>query len=172
MKISKTPGGSPLARGNRPQKGWQLSDALREQVAACAREDAARGVYMGPAFLRLRKAEVETVAPNRAALKNAVEAENGKALREAREADERWLRLLSGGRYRVKRQSGGTGSAVHILDENGEEILTYTAGAGWQEKASQAENQVHSALKMAYFDAYHAARKELPAARGGLEANA
>lgn len=164
--------GTSPARKTGPRKEWELSGPLREEIAACAREDAARGVYMGPAFLRLRQAEVETVAPDRAALERAIHIDNARAEKEAREADERWLRLLSGERYRVKRQSRGAGSAIHVLDESGDEIMTYTAGAGWQRKESKAENRVHSALKMAYLDAYRAARKELPAAQGGLETEA
>lgn len=160
MELSKiTPGGriSP-ARKTGARKRWELSDSLRERIAACAREDAAQGVYMGPEFLCLRKAEAESVAPDRAALERAIDTSNARAKREAREADERWLRLLSGDRYRVKRQSQGTGSAIHVLDENGDEILTYTAGVGWQKKESKAENQVHGILKAVYLDAYRAAR--------------
>ena len=150
MELSKiTPGGriSP-ARKTGARKRWELSDTLRERIAACAREDAAQGVYMGPEFLCLRKAEAESVAPDRAALERAIDTNNARAKREAREADERWLRLLSGDRYRVKRQSQGTGSAIQ----------TYTAGVGWQKKESKAENQVHGILKAVYLDAYRAAR--------------
>ena len=174
MEVPRTAAGAGALKARKAggQKEWTLSEPLEERIAALAREDAARGVYMGPKFLRLRKAEVETVAPDRAALERAVDSENQKALREAREADERWLRLLSGERYRVRRQSRGAGSAIHVLDENGDEILTYTAGVGWQKKGSKAENRVHSALKMAYLDAYRAARKKLPTAQSGLDTEA
>lgn len=174
MKIETTgPGrGSSPAGKSGTRKEWKLSRSLEEEIAVCAREDAARGIYMGARFLRLRRAEVETAAPDRAALEKAIDTQNQRALREVREADQRWLRLLSGGRYQVKGQSSGEGSAIHVLDENGDEILTYTAGVGWQKKASRAENQVHSTLKAVYFDAYRTARKELLAARGGLEAEA
>ena len=43
-----------------------MSDALREQIAGYAREDAAQNVYMGNKFLALRKSEVAKVAPDRA----------------------------------------------------------------------------------------------------------
>ena len=170
MKIETTgPGrGSSPAGKSGTRKEWKLSRSLEEQIAVCAREDAARGIYMGARFLRLRRAEVETAAPDRAALERAIDTSNARAKREAREADERWLRLLSGDRYRVKRQSQGTGSAIHVLDENGDEILTYTAGVGWQKKESKAENQVHGILKAVYLDAYHAART----ARSGLDTEA
>ena len=49
------------------RKEWKLSDSLREQIAGYAREDAARGIYMGNKFLALRKSEVAKVAPDRAA---------------------------------------------------------------------------------------------------------
>ncbi len=37
----------------------------------------------------------------------------------------------------------GTGSTVHVYDGNGGEILTYTAGVGWQGMKSKAETEVH-----------------------------
>ena len=40
-------------------------------------------------------------------------------------------------------QSGG---GVHVYDENGDEILTYTASVGWHEKESKAETEVHGAV--------------------------
>ena len=36
---------------------------------------------------------------------------------------------LFGEPYEAKFQSEGTGSAVHVYDGNGDEVLTYTAGA-------------------------------------------
>ena len=145
------------------KKEWKLSDSLREKIAEYAREDAAQGVYMGNKFLALRKSEVAKVAPDRAALMGKVD------MKEMREADERWLRLLFGEPYEAKFQSEGTGSAVHVYDGNGDEILTYTAGVGWHEKESKAETQVHGALKAAYYDAYHAARQEINSGIAGME---
>ena len=81
------------------------------------------------------------------------------------EADERWLRLLFGESYEAKLQ----GSAVHVYDGNGDEILTYTAGVGWHEKESKAETQVHGALKAAYYDAFRAARQEINSGIAGME---
>ena len=138
------------------KKDWKLSDCLRETITAYAREDAAKNVYMGNKFLALRKSEVAKVAPDRAALMGKVD------MKEIREADERWLRLLFGEPYEAKFQS----SAIHVYDENGDEILTYTAGVGWHEKESKAETQVHGALKAAYYDAYHAARQEIKSGMG------
>ena len=115
---------------------------------------------MGNKFLALRKSEVAKVAPDRAALMGKLNQEMAD-MKEIREADERWLRLLFGEPYEAKFQSEGTGSAIHVYDGNGDEILTYTAGVGWHEKESKAETQVHGALKDAYYDAYHAAKHVL-----------
>ena len=90
-------------------------------------------------------------------------------MKEIREADERWLRILFGGPYEARFQSEGTGSAVHVYDGNGDEILTYTTGVGWHEKESKAETEVHGALKAAYYDAYHAARQEINSDVAGME---
>ena len=114
------------------KKEWKLSESLREQIAEYAREDAAQGIYMGNKFLALRKSEVAKVAPDRAALMGKID------MKEIREADERWLRLLFGEPYEAEFQSGG----VHVYDGNGDEILTYTVGVGWHEKESKAETQV------------------------------
>ena len=141
------------------KKEWKLSDSLREQIAEYAREDAAQNVYMGNKFLALRKSEVAKVAPDRAALMEKID------MKEIREADERWLRLLFGEPYEAEFQSGG----VHVYDGNGDEVLTYTAGVGWHEKESKAETQVHGALKAAYYDAYHAARQEINSGIAGME---
>ena len=141
------------------KKEWKLSDSLREQIAGYAREDAAQDVYMGNKFLALRKSEVAKVAPDRAALMGKID------MKEIREADERWLRLLFGEPYEARFQSGG----VHVYDGNGDEVLTYTAGVGWHEKESKAETQVHGALKAAYYDAYHAARQEINSGIAGME---
>ena len=116
---------------------------------------------MGNKFLALRKSEVAKVAPDRAALMGKID------MKEIREADERWLRILFGEPYEAKFQ--GAGSAVHVYDGNGDEILTYTAGVGWHEKESKAETEVHGALKAAYYDAYHAARQEINSGIAGME---
>ncbi len=153
------------------KKEWKLSDSLREQIAEYAREDAAQNVYMGNKFLALRKSEVAKVALDRAALMGKLN-QNMADMKEIREADERWLRLLFGKPYEAKFQSG----AVHVYDGNGDEVLTYTAGVGWHEKEPKAETQVHGALKAAYYDAFRAARQEINAGvvevQGGFDARA
>ena len=146
------------------KKGWKLSDSLREKITEYAREDAAQNVYMGNKFLALRKSEVAKVAPDRAALMGKL-SQNTADMKEIREADKRWLCLLFGEPYEAQFQSGG----VHVYDENGDEILTYTAGVGWHEKESKAETEVHGALKAAYYDAFRAARQEINAGIAGME---
>ena len=145
-------------------KEWKMSDSLLKRITEYAREDAAQDVYMGNKFLALRKREVAKVAPDRVALMGKVN-QNIADMKEIREADERWLRLLFGEPYEAKFQSG----AVHVYDGNGDEILTYTAGVGWHEKESKAETQVHGALKAAYYDAFRAARQEINAGAAGME---
>lgn len=97
-------------------------------------------------------------------------------MEKIQKADERRLRLLFGEPYEAEFQSDGAGSAVHVYDENGDEILTYTAGVGWQEKESKAETKVHGALKTAYYAAFRAARQEMNAGaaevQGGFDARA
>ena len=82
-------------------------------------------------------------------------------MKEIQEADKRCLCILFGIPYEAEYQGEGTGSALHIYNEEGEEVLTYTQGVGWHEKETKAETGVHSALKLAYYEAYHDARKAL-----------
>ncbi len=167
--IAKSHQANRIATGKpSSKKEWKLSDSLREKITEYAKEDAAQNVYMGNKFLALRKSEVAKVAPDRVALMGKLNQEMAD-MKEIREADERWLRLLFGEPYEVKFQSEGTGSAIHVYDRNGDEILTYTTGVGWHEKESKAETQVHGALKAAYYDAYHAARQEINAGAAGME---
>ena len=82
-------------------------------------------------------------------------------MKKIQEADKRWLCILFGIPYEAEYQGEGTGSALHIYNEEGEEVLTYTQGVGWHEKETKAETGVHSALKLAYYEAYHDAKKAL-----------
>ena len=147
------------------KKDWKLSDSLQEKITEYAREDAVQNVYMGNKFLALRKSEVAKVAPNRAALigkfNQSMSSGNMGDMKEIQEADKRWLCILFGIPYEAEYQGEGTGSALHIYNEEGEEVLTYTQGVGWHEKETKAETGVHSALKLAYYEAYHDARKAL-----------
>ena len=147
------------------KKDWKLSDSLQEKITEYAREDAAQNVYMGNKFLALRKSEVAKVAPNRAALigkfNQSMNSGNMGDMKKIQEADKRWLCILFGIPYEAEYQGEGTGSAIHIYNKGGEEVLTYTQGVGWHEKETKAETSVHSALKSAYYEAYHDARKAL-----------
>ena len=147
------------------KKDWKLSASLQEKITEYAREDAAQNVYMGNKFLALRKSEVAKVAPNRAALigkfNQSMNSGNMGDMKKIQEADKRWLCILFGIPYEAEYQGEGTGSALHIYNEEGEEVLTYTQGVGWHEKETKAETGVHSALKLAYYEAYHDARKAL-----------
>ena len=144
---------------------WQLTDSLKEKIVELAKKDAKNNIYMGNEFMNLRKAEVAKVAPNRAALigkfNQSMNSGNMGDMKKIQEADKRWLCILFGIPYEAEYQGEGTGSALHIYNEEGEEVLTYTQGVGWHEKETKAETSVHSALKSAYYEAYHDARKAL-----------
>lgn len=179
MNISGSAGGSSLsvhpAGGiSKKNKEWKLTDSLKEKITKMAGADARSNTYMGDGFLRLRKAEVSKAGPNRAALIGKLEpsmlsggigdTDGMKAIRdEIREADERWMCMLFGVPYEAQVQSDRFGSSIHVYDENGDEILTYTQGSGWHAKESRSETEVHQAMKSAYYEAYHAARQELKA---------
>lgn len=144
---------------------WQLTDSLKEKIVELAKKDAKNNIYMGNEFMNLRKAEVAKVAPNRATLigkfNQLMSSGNMGDMKEIQEADKRWLCILFGIPYEAEYQGEGSGSAIHIYNEGGEEVLTYTQGVGWHEKETKAETDVHSALKSAYYEAYHDARKAL-----------
>ena len=149
---------------------WELTDSLKDRIVELAREDAQSGIYMGNEFMNLRKSEVAKVAPNRAALigkfNQSMSSGNMGDMKKIQEADKRWLCILFGIPYEAEYQGEGTGSAIHIYNEGGEEVLTYTQGVGWHEKETKAETGVHSALKSAYYEAYHDARELLKVGRG------
>lgn len=144
---------------------WKLTDPLKEKIVELAKKDAQSNIYMGNEFMNLRKAEVSKVGPNRVALmgkfNQSMSSGNMSAMKEIEEADKRWLCILFGIPYESEYQGTGTGSAVHIYNEDGEEVLTYTDGVGWHEKETKAESQVHSALKSTYYEAFCDARKAL-----------
>ena len=154
---------------------WELTDSLKDRIVELAREDAQSGIYMGNEFMSLRKSEVAKVAPNRAALigkfNQSMSSGNMEDMKKIQEADKRWLCILFGIPYEAEYQGEGTGSAIHIYNEGGEEVLTYTQGVGWHEKETKAETGVHSALKSAYYVAYHEARKLLKAGIGTMSEN-
>ena len=137
---------------------WKLTDSIKEKITELAKKDAENNIYMGNVFMNLRKAEVAKVAPNRAALigkfNQSMSSGNMGDMKEIQEADKRWLCILFGIPYEAEYQGEGTGSAIHIYNKGGEEVLTYTQGVGWHEKETKAETSVHSALKSAYYEAY------------------
>ena len=144
---------------------WKLTDSLKNKIVELAQKDAQDNVYMGNEFKNLRKMEVSKVAPDRAALigqfSQSINDDNLSVMKEVQKADEKWLCMLLGLPYKAEVQGEGIGSAVHVYNELGEEVLTYTGGVGWQAKETKAETQVHSALKWTYYEAYCDARKAL-----------
>ena len=117
---------------------WKLTDSLKDKIAEMAKKDAQNNEYMGNEFKSLRKSEISKVAPDRAALIGKFSyltgSGNASVMKEVQEADKRWLCMLFGEPYEAKCQGKGFGSAVHVYNEDGEEILTYTGGVGWQAK--------------------------------------
>ena len=74
--------------------------SLKEKIVDLAKKDAQDNVYMGNAFMNLRKAEVSKVAPDRAALigkfSQSMNSGNMSAMKEVEEADKKWLCMLFG----------------------------------------------------------------------------
>ena len=70
---------------------WKLTDSLKEKIVELAKKDAHDNVYMGNAFMNLRKMEVSKVAPNRAALigkfNQSMNSGNMSAMKEVEKAD-------------------------------------------------------------------------------------
>lgn len=162
VKMSGSPDKSIL----KPSKNeWALTEALKERVIQLAKEDAKNNIYMGTEFMNLRKSEVNKVAPNRSALigkfGQSMSSEYISHMKKIQEADKKWLCILFGIPYEAKYQAEGIGSAIHIYNGEGEEVLTYTQGVGWHKKETKAESEVHSVLKFTYYEAYQDARKEL-----------
>lgn len=147
----------------RTDKNWKLTDSLKERIINLAKEDAKENVYMGKKFLSLRKSEVSKVSPNRSALMGKINGALGSPedMKKIEEADKRLICMLFGKPYKAEFQSKGFGSAVHVYDENNDEILTYTQGVGWHQKESKAENEVHQVLKSVYYEAYHNERANI-----------
>ena len=154
---------------------WELTDSLKDRIVELAREDAQSGMYMGNEFMNLQKSEAAKVAPNRAALigkfNQSMSSGNMGDMKKIQEADKRWLCILFGIPYEAEYQGEGTGSAIHIYNEGGEEVLTYTQGVGWHEKETEAETRVYSALTSAYYEAYRDARKSMKTERGTMPEN-
>ena len=77
---------------------WKLTDSLKEKIVELAQKDAQDNVYMGKAFMNLRKKEVSKVAPDRAALigklSQSMASGNLSVMNEVAEADKKWLCML------------------------------------------------------------------------------
>ena len=172
--VSVSGSSSSSAKKTSEKNKWKLTDSLKEKIVELAKKDAKNNIYMGNEFMNLRKAEVAKVAPNRAALIGKFnQSMSSINMKEIQEADKRWLCILFGIPYEAEFQGEGTGSAAHVYNECGEEVLTYTEGVGWQEKETKAESQVHSALKSTYYEAFCDARKALNSEQrtGGMNEN-
>ena len=83
----------------------------REELLIWTKKDAQDNVYMGNAFMNLRKTEVSKVAPNRAALigkfSQSMNSGNMSAMKEVEEADKKWLCMLFGIPYEANIREQG-----------------------------------------------------------------
>ena len=95
--------------------------------------------------MNLRKTEVSKVAPNRAALigkfSQSMNSGNMSAMKEVEEADKKWLCMLFGIPYEAKYQGTGTGSAIHVYNEEGRRSFDLYRGVGWQEKKQKQSHR-------------------------------
>ena len=111
---------------------WKLTDSLKEKIVELAKKDAQDNVYMGNAFMNLRKMEVSKVAPNRAALigkfNQSMNSGNMSAMKEVEKADKKWLCILFGIPYEAEFQGEGTGSAAHGLPKTLDDLLNNPGG--------------------------------------------
>ena len=141
------------------------AESVIDVINAKSDKELKAGINQLKGGLSREIAEISKVAPDRAALIGKFSyltgSGNASVMKEVQEADKRWLCMLFGEPYEAKCQGKGFGSAVHVYNEDGEEILTYTGGVGWQAKETKAETKVNSALKTTYYEAYSAERKAL-----------
>ena len=150
---------------------WQLTDELKETIIELAKEDAKSNIYMGDKFISMKKAEAQKVAPDRKALigkcSGLMNSANKNAAKNATdETPKNLLFILFGKQYEAKIPYGQGSYSIHVYNDNGEEVLTYTHGVGWHERETQAEVKVHSTLTPAYYNAFQEARKQINA--GGI----
>lgn len=136
---------------------WKLTEDLTENIIELAKKDAANNIYMGKEYSILIKSEVLKVAPDREALKAkataTIKSGNINNMKNNKLYD-RWVILLFGTPYEAEGTSMGIGDAIHIYNENGEEILTYSGGVGWHIKETQAEAEVWQTTTKIYYEAY------------------
>lgn len=155
--LSKTGGSLLSGLGNSSKKKWELTEDLTKNILELAKEDAAKGVYMGNEYHALQKNEVSKVSPDREAIKAKVTSEiksQNARLQNNDDLYSRWVILVFGTPYGVKGNSMEFGNSIRIYDENGDEILCYTGGVGWQYTSSRAEINVDYTLTHLYHEAY------------------
>ena len=106
---------------------WKLTDSLKEKIVELAQKDAQDNVYMGKAFMNLRKAEVSKVAPDRAALigkfSQSMNSGNMSAMKEVEEADKKWLCMLFGIPYEAFSEARKALNSEEKTGSAGENII-------------------------------------------------
>lgn len=150
---------------------WNMTDELKEKIIACAKEDAANGVYGGQKLIDLKFNELEKVAPNRKALMSkALSLQHQNKTTEADYVRTGWGKWRNwtaqlAGRLFFGETVKADGPNMHIFDKHGYEILTFTSTAGWVERNSKSESDVHTAFKDVYYEAYKNAKSEVEKSR-------
>jgi hypothetical protein len=114
---------------------------------------------MGKEYIALKKAETLKVSPDREALKSKVSSGNTLGMKKEGLYN-KWILIMFGIPYEVEFGGWGLGEAVHVYDENGEEVLTYTGGVGWLEESTQAERKVWKTMTRVYYEAYYNEKKQ------------
>ena len=106
---------------------WKLTDSLKEKIVELAQKDAQDNVYMGKAFMNLRKKEVSKVAPDRAALigklSQSMASGNISAMNEVAEADKKWLCMLFGIPYEAFSEARKALNSEEKTGSAGENII-------------------------------------------------
>ena len=152
-------------------ENWQMTDDLREKIIACAKEDAANGVYAGQKLVDLKFNELEKVAPDRKALRS--QALTLQRKNKTTEADyvrsgwgkwHNWTATMAGLLFRNETVRAD-GPNMHIFDKHGQKIMSYTSTSGWTDMNSTEETNVHKSFRDVYYEAYKSAKADVEKAQ-------
>ncbi|MBE5906890.1 MAG: hypothetical protein E7277_08940 [Lachnospiraceae bacterium] len=145
------------------QRDWKLTDSLAKQISALAKQDAQKAIYMDKDYIKLQNAELAKVAPNREELKAkatmAINQTGGNRVNNDYDEEEDLVTILLGLPYKAKFEAGSHGNYIHIFDENGDQILSYTPFSGWHSWPTKEEQMAGRTMTDYYHSEYCAARK-------------
>lgn len=158
-------------KGN--MKNWKMTDELKEELIATAKEDAATGVYGSQKFLDLQCNELEKVAPNRAGLKARAmmlqqqhHTTHNELVKKPTGTVKDWVEKMTGASFGGETIKS-SGSNMHIYDDHGYRILSYDSFHGtWVDGQSYEETQVYSSFRKLYCEAFEAEEAAIKASNG------